>query len=113
MNEHLKISGKDFLGSSILPCCGIRKKTGIALLPSVLNSLGISLFMCCLHRLHSPAKRNFLQALNLQVGTVVCVIRDTGPPEVYLLPCCDAAVYLISPGMYFWKCTHEFSSHFV
>lgn len=58
MNEHLKISGKDFLGSSILPRCGIRKKTGIALLPSVLNSLGISLFMCCLHRLHSPAKRN-------------------------------------------------------
>lgn len=58
-------------------------------------------------------KWHFLQALNLQVGTVVCVMRDTGPLEEYLVPCCDAAVYLISPSMYFWKCTDEFSSHFV
>lgn len=119
MNEHLKMGGKNFLGSLILTHCGIGNKIGIALLPSVLNSLRILLFMCCMYRLHSPAKRNdiffkpFVGTLNLQVGTVVGVVRDTGRLEGYLIPCCDAAVYLISPSMCFWKRIHEFSSHFV
>lgn len=58
MNEHLKMSGENIFSSLILTHCGIRKKIHIALLASVLNSLKILLFMCCIYRLYSPAKRN-------------------------------------------------------
>lgn len=59
MNEHLKISGKGFLGSLILTSlpCGIRNKRGVALLLSILISLELLFFMCCRYSLYSPAER--------------------------------------------------------